>query len=44
MTVDGKDEGDRWVAATAMWLGVPLVAHDRVFLGVPGVTLLTTLS
>jgi predicted nucleic acid-binding protein len=24
-------EADRWVAATALWLGIPLVAHDRVF-------------
>ena len=36
-------EADRWVAATAVWLGVPLVSHDGVFRGAPGLTLLTTL-
>jgi hypothetical protein len=24
-------EADRWVARTAVWLQVPLVAHDRIF-------------
>lgn len=37
-------EADRWIAATALWLGVPLVAHDSVFREVHGLTLLTTLS
>ena len=37
-------EADRWVAATALWLGIPLVAHDRIFRGVPGLTLLTELD
>jgi predicted nucleic acid-binding protein len=36
-------EADRWVASTALWLGVPLVAHDGVFREVPSLTLLTTL-
>jgi hypothetical protein len=27
-------EADRWVAATALWLQVPLVAHDRIFANV----------
>ncbi len=36
-------EADRWVAATARWLGVPLVAHDAVFRDAPGVTLITEL-
>jgi len=27
---------DRWIAATAVHLGVPLVSHDGVFRGVPG--------
>ena len=27
-------EADRWVAATAMWLGAPVVAHDTIFAGV----------
>jgi predicted nucleic acid-binding protein len=37
-------EADRWIASTAPWLGVPLVAHDSVFREVPGLTLLTTLA
>jgi predicted nucleic acid-binding protein len=37
-------EADRWIASTALWLGVPLVAHDSVFREVPGLTLLTTLA
>jgi predicted nucleic acid-binding protein len=26
-----EHEADRWIAATAVWLGVPLVAHDGIF-------------
>ncbi len=26
-----EHEADRWVAATAIWLQVPLLAHDRIF-------------
>jgi hypothetical protein len=37
-------EADRWVAATAMWLGVPLVAHDAIFASVEGLNLLTKLD
>ena len=37
-------EADRWVAATALWLNVPLVAHDRVFAGIDGLELLTKLD
>ena len=37
-------EADRWIAATAMVLKVPLVAHDAVFRGVDGLELLTTLA
>lgn len=37
-------EADRWVAATALWLGVPLVAHDRVFTNLEGLDLLTKLD
>ncbi len=37
-------EADRWIAATAMWLGVPLVAHDRIFTDVAGLDLLTQLG
>lgn len=37
-------EADRWVAATALWLGVELVAHDAIFKNVPGLPLITELS
>jgi tRNA(fMet)-specific endonuclease VapC len=37
-------EADRWVAATAMWLGVPVVAHDAILANVEGLTLLTKLD
>jgi predicted nucleic acid-binding protein len=37
-------EGDRWVAATAIRPGVPLVAHDGIFLNAPGLQLLTLLD
>ncbi len=30
---------DRWIAATALRLGVPLVSNDRIFRGVPGLAL-----
>ena len=36
-------EADRWTAATAMLLNVPLVAHDAVFRDVMGLELITTL-
>lgn len=29
-------DADRWIAATALRLGVPLVSDDRIFEGVPG--------
>lgn len=32
-------DGDRWVAATALRLGVALVSNDAIFEGVPGLTL-----
>jgi tRNA(fMet)-specific endonuclease VapC len=31
-------DADRWIAATAIRLGVPLVSDDRIFEGVPGLT------
>jgi predicted nucleic acid-binding protein len=34
-------EADRWVAATARYVGVPLVSHDGVFVDTPGLTLIT---
>jgi predicted nucleic acid-binding protein len=37
-------EADRWVAATAIWLQVPLVAHDRIFADVKDLELLTKLA
>jgi predicted nucleic acid-binding protein len=41
----GKDhEADRWIAATAIWLNVPLVAHDTIFKNVPRLQLLTRLG
>ena len=36
-------EADRWIAASALWLGVPVVSHDGIFRDVPGLTLLTSL-
>lgn len=37
-------ETDRWIAATAIRLGVPLVSHDAVFRGAPGLMLETALT
>jgi predicted nucleic acid-binding protein len=37
-------EADRWVAATALWLDIPLVAHDAVFRDAPGITVVTELG
>ncbi len=39
-----EHEADRWVAATAVWMGLPLVAHDGIFKDVPGLQLLTLLA
>lgn len=39
-----EHEADRWIAATAMWLDLPLVAHDAIFKDVDGLTLLTLLD
>lgn len=33
-------DGDRWVAATAMAVGIPLLAGDGIYRGAPGVQLL----
>ncbi|HUR17901.1 MAG TPA: hypothetical protein VMZ51_03060 [Acidimicrobiales bacterium] len=38
---DKIHDGDRWVAAAAIRLGVPLVSHDGVFEGAPRLELLT---
>lgn len=39
-----EHDADRWVAATALWLDVPLVAHDGIFRGVQGLALLSRLD
>lgn len=39
-----EHEADRWVAAAALYLKVPLVAHDAIFRGVDGLELLTRLD
>jgi tRNA(fMet)-specific endonuclease VapC len=39
-----EHEADRWVAATAIWLQVPLVAHDGIFANVKDLELLTKLA
>jgi predicted nucleic acid-binding protein len=37
-------DADRWIAATAVRLGVPLVSHDSVFRNVPGLILETVVG
>ena len=39
-----EHEADRWVAATAVWLQIPLVAHDAIFTNVKDLELLTWLG
>jgi predicted nucleic acid-binding protein len=39
-----EHEADRWVAATAVWLQVPLVAHDAIFGNVKDLEVLTSLG
>jgi predicted nucleic acid-binding protein len=38
---DKLHDGDRWIAATALRLQIPLVSHDGVFGGTPGLELIT---
>lgn len=38
-----RHDSDRWIAATAVHLGVPLVSHDGIFRGVPGLLFETAL-
>jgi len=38
---DKVHDGDRWIAATAIRLGLPLVSHDGMFVGAPGLELLS---
>lgn len=37
-------EADRWVAATAIRLGIPLVTHDAIFSGAKDLQLISRLS
>jgi tRNA(fMet)-specific endonuclease VapC len=39
-----EHNADRWIAATAIRLGVPLVSNDQIFRDVPGLMLETALS
>jgi len=39
-----EHEAGRWVAATAIWLGVPLITHDAIFANVKDLDLLTKLD
>jgi tRNA(fMet)-specific endonuclease VapC len=39
-----EHEADRWVAATAVWLQVPLVSHDAIFANAKDLDLLTALG
>ncbi len=41
---DRVHDADRWIAATALRLGLPLLSHDAVFRDVPRLTLETLLS
>jgi predicted nucleic acid-binding protein len=34
-----EHNADRWIAATALCLGIPLVSNDGILRGVPGLTL-----
>lgn len=34
-----EHDADRWIAATALRLGIPLVSNDRIFEGAPGLQL-----
>lgn len=37
-------EADRWIASTAILLGVELISDDRIFERVPGLTVVKRLS
>ncbi|SRR6266508_4894336 len=37
-------DGDRWIAATAVRYGIPLISHDQIFKDVPELELLTELE
>ena len=38
-SVSVPHDADRWIAATALRLGVPLVSNDQIFKNVPGLVL-----
>jgi len=39
---DKVHDGGRWIAATAIRLGLPLVSHDGGFVGAPRLQLITS--
>lgn len=41
---DKVHDGDRWIAAAAIRLGLPLVSHDGVFDGAPRLEIITAAS
>lgn len=41
---DKLHDGDRWIAAAAMRLDIPLVSHDGIFDGAPGLELITAVG
>jgi predicted nucleic acid-binding protein len=41
---DKLHDGDRWIATAAMRLGVPLVSHDGLFDGAPGLEFITAIG
>ncbi len=41
---DKVHDGDRWIAAAAIRLGLPLVSHDGVFDGAPRLEFITAAS
>jgi hypothetical protein len=38
---DKFHDGDRWIASAAIRLGLPLVSHDALLKGAPGLQLIT---
>jgi tRNA(fMet)-specific endonuclease VapC len=41
---DKLHDGERWIAAAAMRLGMPLVSHDGLFDGAPGLEFITAIG
>jgi len=37
-------DGDRWIAATAIRYGIPLISDDSIFCNAPGLQLITELK